>query len=197
MSDLGAIHERLLRDFPAGEVKTADRLRFLLASGRYRLTMFADSMLALEVGYAFVYRPPAIRIHWLDYFAIEPGVRDRGYGARAFQLLCDMSASEVGLMLEVQPPTSADPQILNEQRRRIAFYSRLGARQLNIPYLFPHKDGANHMLLMFWPAPGTTQLSRRLLRRIIRNVYADIHGDVPGRDGILNSFIVDVTDQSW
>lgn len=196
LADLDIVRQKLLRDFPPDEVKSLERLRQLIASRLYRLYWFSDPTRDGDVGYAIVYQPQQPRMRWLDYFAIEPGLRDQGYGSRAFRALCGLSADTQGLMLEVQPPTSDDPATLIEQQRRIAFYTRLGARRLDVPYFFPSASRADPLLLYFWPTPTTTSLSRETIQGMVRRVYEDIHGDVPNRGAILDTFIDAIDDQS-
>lgn len=208
--DLDDIYARMLRDFPSEELKSKDQLRRLLCAGCYELylgrhepergaSMRDDADGGCPsgpvVGYAFVYVPNEYapnepRVVWLDYFAIAPGQRGAGLGTAFVAALRErLRGSGDGILLEVEPEASADPAERDLQRRRIAFYRRLGARRLDIAYRFPTATGSYPLLLFYLPIAPVSVLSRERIQRMVRAVYAEVHADVPDHERILESFI--------
>jgi hypothetical protein len=97
-------------------------------------------------------------------------------------------------MLEVEPATSSDAQTLQIQKRRIRFYNKLGARQLDVEYLFPVAAAPYPMLLFFRPIAKMSVLPKEGIQDMIQAAYSYIHRDVNGRDAILKSFIGTIRD---
>lgn len=194
--DLDEVYPSMLTEF-ADSLKSREQLTRLLAAGDYRLYLARSAPpAATRVGYALVFAPRGQQLAWLDYLAVDASVRNEGIGTAIFQAICDRLAPDfAGLMLEVDPPASHDPALLAMQRRRLAWYQRLGARVLEVDYRFPGAGGAIPMLLLCRPLGSTTTLTADDLRKIIRAVYDVVHSDVPGRDAILARFIGDVRDQ--
>lgn len=195
VADLDTIYARLMRDFPAGELKDRAQFERLLAGGHYTLYLARHIALQTDIGYAFVYEPASPKIAWLDYIAIEPAYRSAGFGAALFQQLCGMLTESLGVMLEVEPATSDDPATSAVQRRRIAFYERMGARPLDVDYLFPSKAGPLPMLLFFRPVAKIKTLPKEQITTIITAVYEHIHADVATRQEALQAVIDAVRDQ--
>jgi ribosomal protein S18 acetylase RimI-like enzyme len=193
-ADLDTLYPSLVRDFPAGELKSRAQFDHLLARGQYKLYLAKHAASGTDVGYAFVYEPTASAIAWLDYIAIDPQLRNSGFGTAFFNKLCETLGSRLGMMLEVEPPTSTNADELENQRRRIAFYERIGAKRLHVTYYFPAQEGPLPMLLFFRPIAARGTLPKEHIQAMIKAVYDYIHDDVAHRFDILNSFIGQVTD---
>lgn len=199
--DLETVYPWLVHDFPASELKSRGQFERLMAKGDYTLYLLhlaqhaaSDADADAVVGYALVYEPASPAIAWLDYIAIDPRLRNSGLGTAFLNKLCQTLGSTLGLMLEVEPPTSADADTLVNQRRRIAFYERIGARRLNVTYFFPAQDGPLPMLLYFRPIATLAALPKEHIQAIIKAVYEYVHDDVLNRFDILSSFIGQITD---
>ena len=84
-----------------------------------------------RVGYMLFYKPGRQAGNTLlDYYAIEPSFRSKGYGSAFFQAVC---AQVPGLVLEVEDPAfSLDEQDRVKRERRIAFYQRNGCRMTQL-----------------------------------------------------------------
>lgn len=217
-ADLDSIYARMSKDFLAQELKTKAQLKHLMSNGAYKLYLARhkapnhgaatctnterssptdDAPLPDDwiLGYAFVFEPPSPRIAWLDYLAIDPQFRGTGFGTWFVDALCErMKSSRVGIMLEVEPATSADEAIRANQHRRINFYRRLGARQLDVEYLFPVEGAPYPMVLFFRPIASMTMLPKAHIQEMIQAAYGYIHADVKSRDAILQRFIGNVRD---
>lgn len=220
IADLDIIYPRMLVDFPAEELKSKSQFQQLMENGAYRLYFAQHKTIKRDVahqaqsdtdsgeapwagdgvtdqifGYAFVFEPTEPRVAWLDYLAIDPRYRNAGFGTQFFKRLCEMmKGNRVGIMLEVEPPTSKDAETLTNQQRRIGFYKRLGAKQLDVEYYFPTETGPYPLTLFFYPIIKMNSISKELISETIRAAYGYIHIGVASRDAILRSFIGKVHD---
>lgn len=111
------------RDFPAGELKPLSTILNGEASGfGHTWGVFCGEELA---AYLVMVCPPGSVVSQLDYFAVLPGYRAAGLGAR---LLAQLPAREKGvraIMIESECPEKAEDEAI--ARRRLDFYARGGA----------------------------------------------------------------------
>ena len=119
----------MTRDFPPSELKSLTAILNLCERNEY------DALEARENGsfiaYALVYRPQSGRILLLDYLAVEPEIRCRGYGHQLLEALKEYYADMADcLMIECERP-KASPDIM-EARRRIRFYQHADALLTNV-----------------------------------------------------------------
>ena len=120
---------QMMRDFPPSELKSLASIMNLRERGEY------DVLEAREGGrfiaYALIYKPSNGRILLLDYLAVEPDMRCRGYGHQMLEALKAHYADRADcLMIECErPKTSPD---VEEARRRIRFYQHADAVLTNV-----------------------------------------------------------------
>jgi ribosomal protein S18 acetylase RimI-like enzyme len=106
--------------------------------------------------------PPVL---FVVYLAVVPEFRSRHIGAALFEELWTAGSRSYaargtpaeGMVWEVDVPERAtSEQVLQQGRRRIAFFTRLGGEVLPGSYVQPPVDGTVSvpMHLMFRPAPG-------------------------------------------
>ncbi len=123
--------------------------------------------------------PPTL---FLVYLAVAPELRSRHIGAALFEKVWTIGAERyvewglkpTGVVWEVEIPERAlGEQGLQDRRRRIAFFERLGAHVLPRPYVQPPVDGIAPvpMHLMFRPAPGGSLPDDSALSALIRAIY--------------------------
>lgn len=122
--------------------------------------------------------PPVL---FIVYLAVAPELRSRHIGAALFEKLWEEGCrrySETGLkaegmVWEVDIPERASGQGLEQGRRRIAFFQRLGGRLLPAPYFQPPVDGITPvpMHLMFRPAPGRSVPDVASQPALVRSLY--------------------------
>ena len=139
---LNAIYDNYQIDFPSKERKNYCTLKSLIENGQYKLLLLKHSQIDNILGYALIYDLSPLKILWLDYIAISPNYRGKGYGTYFFQhLLSDFSPQINGILLEVEIPNQLDLSNYQQQRNRIRFYEKLGAKKLKLNYLFPSSEG--------------------------------------------------------
>lgn len=120
---------RMTRDFPLSELKTLSAILNLRERGEYDVIEAREN--GEFIAYALVYRPREGRVLLLDYLAVEPQLRGRGYGHQLLQALrAHYAACADCLMIECErPKASPDAQ---EARRRIRFYQHADAVLTNV-----------------------------------------------------------------
>lgn len=107
-----------------------------------------------------------------EHFAIDPGMRNGGYGRAAMEWLC---ARVTPLVLEVEMPEE------EMARRRIGFYQRLGFQLWNNDYLQPpyrKGDRSFPLRLMAYGALDSEKDFAHVRRCIYNKVYGADVSDV-------------------
>jgi hypothetical protein len=149
--------------------------------------LFVDRLLVLldeagPAGLALVRDLAETSWTFLRYYAV--GRRGRGTGSAMWRLLTARLAADgrTRLIWDVEDPDDANlsPAAVDEHRRRIVFYERLGGRLWPVrEYLPPHDDGhAPRLLLMDTPLADEADPP---LRELVETVYLRRYG-VPADD---------------
>lgn len=197
-ADLDEVYERLIHDFPASELKEKSHFEHLMSRRKYKLLLARHRIFNMIIGYAFIFEPDSPKITWLDYLAIDGRFRNAGYGTLLFNKVAQLRKGDnLGVMLEIEPADSDEPDIHESQERRIAFYKALGAVELKIPYRFPTSGGSEPLRLYFRPSPGIHLLPKGQLEAVIGAAYEYIHADVPHRQAVFAQFSGAIDDQQF
>ena len=123
--------------------------------------------------------PPML---FLVYLAVAAELRSRHIGAALFEKVWTKGKEQysesrlkvAGMVWEVDiPERASSEQELQQDRRRIAFFVRLGAHVLPGPYVQPPVDGIASvpMHIMFRPIPGGSLPDNCALVAIVRAIY--------------------------
>jgi hypothetical protein len=134
------------------------------------------------VGLACVHLLRERPVPFLVYLAVAVEVRSRHIGAALFQDVwaraqdrySEWGLSPKGIVWEVDiPERASSEQELQQSRRRVAFFARLGGHIMPGHYVQPPVDGIAPvpMHLMFWPAPGLPLPDDSDLSGLIRAIY--------------------------
>lgn len=126
--ELNTIYDQhIYRDFPSREVKPLSFVRTLLAQNQYKtFGLFDDDILVAYSFWGFKENSPYVM---LDFLAVLPGIRGKGYGSYFLTHIKDTLADYQGLLLEVEDPEKAlNADDLRIRQARISLYTRLGAR---------------------------------------------------------------------
>ena len=158
-------YQRLKASFPGPETKSLVHLEALRGVADHPLAFRSEEN---ESAVMFYVEGP--RFVFVDYIAVDVEKRGAGIGTRMISGLVARAAAEGKFMvLEVDPPES------EEDRKRIAFYQRLGLQ------LFP--EIAYHRLWSYEPSSPPCQMllmassgtCPSLVRQAMRDVYLHIH----------------------
>jgi GNAT superfamily N-acetyltransferase len=137
--------------------------------------------------------PPTL---FLIYLAVAPELRSRHIGANLFEKVWTLGSEQylkwglraAGVVWEVDiPERASNNEELQQRRRRIAFFARLGAHLLRWPYVQPPVDGVASvpMHLMFRPAPGGSLPDDSAISALVRAIYFEKYGEANGIPGPL------------
>lgn len=158
--------EKLLKtSFPEDEYRDSEEWRRFTAGEKpeFHNMLIADG--SLNVGILAWWDFGTWR--YVEHLAVDPALRDRGYGAIALGLFLGMSDSPVAL--EVEAPEDS------LSRRRIEFYRRAGFRLLPDSYTQPpYRPGGNSVeMRIMTTAPENAAPSFREIEQTLRSrVYS-------------------------
>ncbi|MEW6665450.1 MAG: acetylpolyamine amidohydrolase [Thermodesulfobacteriota bacterium] len=178
--------------------KLPDQLRNPLKYRFRSVLLVAEGLRGNVKGVAILQHEPNLRFCYLDLLsAAKPGM-GRGIGSALYERVREESIrmGAIGLFFECVPddPKLCDsPELLAENRARLRFYERYGARPIaNTAYETPIETGPScppH--LMYDNLGKTTLLSRSSARRIVRAILERKYGQMcpPGYiDMVVKSF---------
>lgn len=117
----------LIKDFPAGEVKSLQMILERFHNGQYLgYGLFLNHEPEELAGYAFIMNIRTEAIYLLDYFAIVEGMRSSGYGSVFLNAIKEICVQENRrLILEVENPDyEKDIRLQEKMQKRIAFYKK-------------------------------------------------------------------------
>jgi len=145
--------------------------------------------------------PPAL---FIVYLAVVPELRSRHIGAALFEELWTAGSKSYaargtpaeGMVWEVDVPERASSeQGLEQSRRRIAFFRRLGGAVLPGSYVQPPVDGVVSvpMHLMFRPARGKPLPDDAARSALVRALYFEKYH---GANGIPKAVLQDLLGQT-
>ena len=133
-NDFKHIYQDMLEQFPKYELKSYENFEKLISSGKLDCYGVYDN--DLEIGYFLLAKTG--KSFWLDYIAIKKPYQSKGYGRKIMQHFDNC-------YLEVEKPDLNKPDTL----RRIKFYEALGAKKLDIDYVYPNDQGGYTMDLYY------------------------------------------------
>ncbi len=192
VNDLRALYSNFERDFPRNERKSFEHLETLILKNHYKLLLARHKVFEEVVGYALVYLIEEPKLLWLDYMAVEEKYQNAGYGTLLFNKIIECNGTgRSGMFLEVEiPENNATDKI-----KRITFYERLHAKQLNCVYKLPTVDGGLQMYLYYKKIANETLLPAEVIKKAILSTYNYIHTDIDNRESIFQSFIGTIVDE--
>ncbi len=130
--------ERMKEDFPRTELKPLMMIERSIQKGIYEcLGMFEGDKIT-----AYVYFVRTNRIYLVDYLAVYPEYREKGYGTRMLEKLQEYLRDADLVLGEVEIPSYAETEAEESVRtRRLDFYLRAGMidtgirmRCFNVPF---------------------------------------------------------------
>ncbi|MEZ4318926.1 MAG: histone deacetylase family protein [Myxococcota bacterium] len=169
---------------PVGEfAKLGSTLRDPLASGLRTLMYVAEDSRGGLRGCAVVQHDPSVDSILLDWLASSVG-ETGGVGAALWTRVYDdaVRLRAVGVFLECLPdePDSAGriPEHLADNKRRLAFYERLGARPIvGTAYERPVKPGDRDLPYLVVAPCQAAPLSAKVVRGVVRSILEKKYRD--------------------
>lgn len=112
------------KDFPRAELKPLKSILMLIEQNRGEgYGVYNERELA---GYAFLIKAPSGRAYLIDYLAVLPSLRDRGYGSACLRALQDVFGENLVMVESEEPSFAARETERQVRRRRISFYEKNG-----------------------------------------------------------------------
>ncbi|MBN1654925.1 MAG: histone deacetylase family protein [Deltaproteobacteria bacterium] len=154
-----------------------DRLRNPFRK-RFRYILVVAERRFRVVGCAVLMHEPQIGFCFLDFLAVEKGKTSYGVGGALYEAARDeaRALAAKGLFFECLPDDfescRADKSVIADNRRRLRFYERYGARPVDgTEYQLAIKPSDNCMPLLVYDGIGSEQpLSRDFARQVVRAV---------------------------
>lgn len=178
LNDFNRIYEDMKLQFPTRELKSYWHFEKLFEQGFYK-------MLFCEYGYMLVFQEKETNMLWLDYFAIFKNFHSKGYGSEMLKSLNFLFPDYKGCYIEVEKADVKEPNTL----RRIKFYEKTGALNLNMDYYFPCVDNEPlPMELYFLPFKnvGIQKPDNKTILLSVKNVFNTLHTDVANLHDVLH-----------
>ena len=173
------IYNDLNEQFPPEELKGYEEIKKLIKNNRYELYLAKEN--DEIIGYTIIARLESII--WLDYIAVLKKFQGLGYGSKILKQLKEINDKNNGCLLEVEKPNHTEQNTI----RRINFYKKLGAKKLEINYLYPTKTGGLPMDLYYIPYKVNSTPTITEIKIIIKNLFALLHSNIPELDKIYNT----------
>jgi acetoin utilization deacetylase AcuC-like enzyme/GNAT superfamily N-acetyltransferase len=153
---------------------------------RFRTLLFVAETLRGKVqGFAMVLLEPEIGFVFLDWIAIIRGITGGGLGDALYDRVRReaLALNAKGIFFECLPDNikdCPDKALLKENRARLRFYERYGARPIvNTGYETPVKSGDTCMPYLVYdgletPKPLRKTFAKKVVRAILERKYADL-----------------------
>lgn len=179
--------------------KIADQLDHPFKYGYHAVLLISETHLARVTGFALLFALPEINSALLDFLAVAGGARGHGIGTGLYEAVREhlKNSRSRGLYMEAAPDDPAvvnDPAVLEQNRRRLAFYERYGVTPIvGTDYETPIGSGAAPHLLfdaLGRKEPLRLPEARAAVRLILKRKYGNIvSADYVER--VVASFVAD------
>lgn len=171
------IHESKIADI---EEQLVDPLKY-----KYKAVLFVTENIHESVkAFALVFYMPDLRFCYLDYLAVTPDRSSSGIGGALYERVREEAASlnAVGLFFEClpdDPKLCKDKKLLIQNRKRLAFYERFGARPItNTLYESPvNPDDDCPPYLVFDGLGKSETLPKKKAKEIVKAILERKYGD--------------------
>lgn len=182
------IREIVASQFPDLAVSKIEEINQQMADPvrhKYTSIIFvADDLKGSVRGFALMLFMSDLKFCYLDYIAVNPGTHSSGVGGALYERIRDEAESlgSAGLFFESlpdDPRLCIDKRFLEQNRKRLRFYERYGARPITgTLYETPVKEGDDcPPYLLFDSLGGAETIPARVLKRVIKAILERKYGD--------------------
>jgi len=200
-----AVKDIIRKQFPAIPEKKIEEVELQLTDPlryRFQATLFvAENIHETVKAFAVLLYMPDIRFCFLDYIASSPDNPSSGLGGALYERVREeaISLDAAGLFFEClpdDPGLCSDPEILTQNRKRLAFYERFGARPIdNTLYATPVKPDDDCPPYLVFDGLGSMEtISRQHAKKVVRAILERKYGGYAGADynrKVIDSIIDD------
>ena len=187
-ADLGNIYPLIQKQFPEEEIYQIHTFLQMMNNDRYKILLFRRVSDRELIGYATIYSMPLCETVWLDLFAVLPQYQHKGYGQKLFDAVYQKYCGSAynGLLLCAEKVEEGDPAKAEIQRRRLAFYKKVGAHILQTDFQIPQEDGGFPMYLLYKPKKNVHVLTRQNQMMIVGDMFDYCYKHVKNRQRLFN-----------
>ncbi len=186
---LDQANDLLRRQFSGLEQYKIDRipevLRHPLKYGFRTILYVAEDQRRGLHGLALLDYDAELSFCFLDYLASEPKLSGRGTGGALYERIRGeaLSLGVSGIFLECLPDDPAlcrDPEVLEQNRNRLRFYERYGARPIaGTAYETPVTPGGDNPPYLVYDGLGQERtLGAAYLKRVVASILKKKYGDI-------------------
>jgi acetoin utilization deacetylase AcuC-like enzyme/GNAT superfamily N-acetyltransferase len=165
--------------------KLPGQLKNPLKHGFRAVLYVADDHRGRVWGFALLLHEPQLKFGYLEYISAARQITGRGIGGALYRRLRDEARASglIGLFFEClpdDPKLCRDPEILKQNRSRLRFYERFGARPISgTAYETPVKSGQDNPPYLVFDDLGSLQplsapQAREIVRTILERKYAHL-----------------------
>lgn len=198
VGDFPKIYEDVKRQFPPDELYDYPDFIRMLRQGRYKILLYRRVPDNELIGYALLYIPESGTVFWMDYLAVMKNFQSQGYGQKLFRAVQQRYCGPFdGMIFSVEKVGPGDTPLAQRQKRRIAFYEKLGAQKLHAEFLQPCENGSFPMHLYFKPKRGFTEFGRAEQMEAITQMYRYCYSQFQDSKGLLSRFKNSVIDEHF
>lgn len=176
--------------FPPEETRPPDLVAETLAAGVERMWVAVEDDRVMAVAVLFT-RPGGVVL--LDFFAVVEDRRGNGTGSRFLQALIaqERAAGARMMLIEVDEPEVGPDREM--RLRRMAFYRRLGARELvGVRHRLPPSAGEvpveMRLMAIGLDGPLPEPVAGAIVRDVIAGIFVDLY-HLPADDPLLRSVL--------
>ena len=186
---IGKVQETLREQFSEIRDKDVDslpeKLRDPMKHQFRALLLVADEPAGHLKGFALLYHAPDLNFTYLDYVAAAGKMTGRGIGGALYQRVREESRllGSTGLFFEClpdDPNDCPDGEKLKQNKARLRFYERYGARPLiGNDYTHPPRPGDTcNPYLVYDDLGSGRELPREEARQVVRAILERKYGDL-------------------
>jgi GNAT superfamily N-acetyltransferase len=118
-----SLYSHMKRDFPYNELQPFFSVKRNFDKNIYEGFYFTENT---DIGYVIITAPENLKYALINYFAVFPEYRSKGYGSEFLKIILDRYSDRI-LVLEADDPSAAKTAALRDEAvRRLKFYERAG-----------------------------------------------------------------------
>lgn len=173
IDDWEQVKSLYVKSFPSYERQPVSLIKDRIQANVCKLYVLSEAEEC--VGFALLWQFEENEVIFIEYLAVNPKFRGKGYGKEIMRRIISLTKSLMfKLVLEIENPTMGTNK--NQREKRYVFYKELGLTEVNgINYQLPpiSSKKSTPMYLMVYPA--NYKFEKELLIRIVQELYESVY----------------------
>jgi acetoin utilization deacetylase AcuC-like enzyme/GNAT superfamily N-acetyltransferase len=195
------IYEDAFSDYPQYSAKIADLLKFSSQHDFDIILLVAEGSKSRILGFTLTFNFPKLKYAYLDYIISDPKRYMRGYGTALYEYTREVlkQAGCRGLFMDVPPDDKEklrEPERLRINRKRMAFYERLGAFPIigTLYDAISHRANQGYFTYLVYDGFGSSKpLRAATLKKVVARVLL-IKGNMDSDEDKVKAILKSVRD---